>query len=74
MFDILAGIFEFIAMTPVPMRVVVALLPTFLISGFVYWVIPNKTVAAWVLGILIFVGAGLGIWWHNCESKYDHPA
>ena len=65
MFDILAAVYEFIAMTPVPMRVVVALLPTFLISGFVYWVLPNKTVGAWLLGILILIGLGLGIWWHN---------
>jgi hypothetical protein len=71
--DFLAFLFEFIGSFS-PIRVIVALIPTLIVSGFAYWLLPDKTIGAWAFGVILVSGISLGIWWHIRESKYDRPA
>jgi len=71
--DFLLFLFDLVG-TFSPVRVIVTMAPTLLVAGFLYWMLPNKTMGAYAFGFVLLLGLTLGIWWHIREGKYDRQS
>ena len=73
MWDLVAFLIDFVA-SSTPGRAVFALIPSAILGGIAYAVIPNKTVASYVFGLIVIAGLAIAVWWHFKDQKHDQQA